>query len=128
MRQVCLSSPPPSHRMGLYKLAADQGYAAAQYNLGRFYESGRGGLAKNDEKAARLFKFAADQRPQSSPCAHPCSRCRPLLPARNQGGRGAIAEAANTNKMTLYRHFASKDELVAEYLRQSANAADGCWE
>jgi len=43
-------------------------------------------------------------------------------------GVEAIAEAAGTNKMTLYRHFASKDELVAEYLRQSAHAADGCWE
>ena len=28
-----------------------------------------------------------------------------------------IAAAANTNKMTLYRHFESKDQLVAEYLR-----------
>src|SRR5712675_3100637 len=43
-------------------------------------------------------------------------------------GVEAIAETAGTNKMTLYRHFASKDELVAEYLRQSANAADMCWE
>jgi AcrR family transcriptional regulator len=43
-------------------------------------------------------------------------------------GVEAIANAAGTNKMTLYRHFASKDELVAEYLRQSANAANECWE
>src|SRR5205085_2364995 len=43
-------------------------------------------------------------------------------------GVDAIAEAAGTNKMTLYRHFASKDELVAEYLRQSAKLADTCWE
>src|ERR1700750_2911659 len=43
-------------------------------------------------------------------------------------GVEAIAEAAGTNKMTLYRHFASKDELVAEYLRQSAKLADTCWD
>src|SRR6202048_2025368 len=43
-------------------------------------------------------------------------------------GVDAIAEAAGTNKMTLYRHFASKDELVAEYLRQSARIADAAWD
>ena len=43
-------------------------------------------------------------------------------------GVEAIAEAACTNKMTLYRHFASKEVLVAEYLREVARAADRCWE
>ena len=33
-------------------------------------------------------------------------------------GVDAIAEAASTNKMTLYRHFSSKDELVAACLRE----------
>ncbi len=42
-------------------------------------------------------------------------------------GVEAIAEAAATNKMTLYRHFASKDELVAECLRQVARQGAERW-
>lgn len=40
----------------------------------------------------------------------------------------ALAAAAGTNKMTLYRHFASKDELAAEYLRGCSARADQLWE
>jgi AcrR family transcriptional regulator len=42
-------------------------------------------------------------------------------------GVDAIAEAGGTNKMTLYRHFKSKDELIAECLRESGKAIDAGW-
>jgi len=43
-------------------------------------------------------------------------------------GVEAIAEAAATNKMTLYRHFGSKDELVACYLSELAKEGDAVFE
>jgi AcrR family transcriptional regulator len=42
-------------------------------------------------------------------------------------GVEAIAEAAATNKMTLYRHFGSKDELVAAYISELAKEGDQVW-
>jgi AcrR family transcriptional regulator len=39
----------------------------------------------------------------------------------------AIAETAETNKTTLYRHFASKDELVAECLRELDRDFAAAW-
>jgi AcrR family transcriptional regulator len=38
-----------------------------------------------------------------------------------------IAAAAQTNKMTLYRHFVSKDLLVADYLRMLSAEAEAGW-
>ncbi|PIP01352.1 TetR family transcriptional regulator [Pleomorphomonas carboxyditropha] len=50
---------------------------------------------------------------------------------RKHGIRGvgvdAIAEEAGTNKMTLYRHFGSKDELIAECLRDTASGVEPFW-
>lgn len=43
-------------------------------------------------------------------------------------GVEAIAEAASTNKMTLYRHFGSKDELITEWLRRVADLDYAQWE
>ncbi len=78
----------------------------------------------------------------ASPNAHPVPPADALPPRERilaaaadlfyrQGIRAvgveAVAEAAGTNKMTLYRHFASKDVLVAEYLRLEAQEAEAQW-
>jgi AcrR family transcriptional regulator len=43
-------------------------------------------------------------------------------------GVDAIAEAAGTNKMTLYRHFASKDALVAACLSELTQEFEIAWD
>jgi AcrR family transcriptional regulator len=51
---------------------------------------------------------------------------------RRVGIRGvgveAIAEAAQTTKMTLYRHFESKDELIAEWMRGLIAEKETAWD
>ena len=51
---------------------------------------------------------------------------------RRVGIRGvgveAIAEAAGTNKMTLYRHFESKDALIAEWARGIIAQKERVWD
>ncbi|MBD0415182.1 TetR/AcrR family transcriptional regulator [Oryzicola mucosus] len=42
-------------------------------------------------------------------------------------GVDAIAEAADSNKMTLYRHFGSKDDLVFVCLQEAAAEAEAFW-
>jgi AcrR family transcriptional regulator len=42
-------------------------------------------------------------------------------------GVDAIAEAALTNKTTLYRHFKSKDDLILAYVNQLADEGEEVW-
>src|SRR5215213_6999971 len=70
------------------------------------------------------------------PRAEPPPRERILQAARelfyrdgiNAVSVDAIAAAAGTNKMTLYRHFSSKDELAAAYLETLAAESDAVWD
>ncbi|MBV8031260.1 MAG: TetR/AcrR family transcriptional regulator [Betaproteobacteria bacterium] len=43
-------------------------------------------------------------------------------------GVEAIAACAGTNKMTLYRHFSSKDALISAYLNRLSDESDAVWE
>lgn len=46
----------------------------------------------------------------------------------NSVGVEAIAQSAATNKMTLYRHFGSKDDLILAYVSELAAEGDAVWE
>lgn len=51
---------------------------------------------------------------------------------RQRGVKGvgveAITDAAGTNKMTLYRHFDSKDDLIVECLRRAVAEGRATWD
>jgi len=51
---------------------------------------------------------------------------------RKHGIRGigvdAIADAADSNKMTLYRHFGSKDDLIIACIEKAAAEAETFWD
>jgi AcrR family transcriptional regulator len=79
------------------------------------------------------------QKSNSDPDGHIARAARPrdrifacaqdLFHRRGIRGVGveAIAEAAGTSKMALYRHFESKDELILEYLNYKGRKADEVW-
>jgi len=84
-----------------------------------------------------MSKIASEARPKTvAPDAPlPPPRERILAAARelfyrhgiHPVGVELIAESAQTNKMTLYRHFKSKDDLVLEVVRQVAADGDAVW-
>jgi AcrR family transcriptional regulator len=77
------------------------------------------------EKGLRL----AEDRALARPRVRIVATARDLFHRHGIRGIGveAIAEVAGTNKMTLYRHFGSKDDLIIECLRRVARDADTFW-
>src|SRR5258708_7998333 len=83
-----------------------------------------------------MTKIPRSQLTAQQTAVHTSPRERILAAARelfySRGIRGVsvddIAAAAGTNKMTLYRHFDSKDLLIAEYVRSLAAQADAEWD
>ncbi len=82
--------------------------------------------AETVELAAELTAERANGRPRD----RILSVARDLFYERGVRAVGVdeIAAAAGTNKMTLYRHFASKDLLVAECLRAFARESEAEWD
>jgi AcrR family transcriptional regulator len=86
------------------------------------------------KKIERLKSLAREKLAACVPKTRP--RDRIVVTARDlfhqHGIRGigvdAIADAAGTNKMTLYRHFGSKDELIVECLAQVAQDGLRIWD
>jgi len=80
---------------------------------------------------AGLSKTAgSSQKPEIAPRERILRAARELFYGRGIKAVSVdeIAAAAHTNKMTLYRHFTSKDLLVAEYLRSLSHQYDAVWE
>jgi AcrR family transcriptional regulator len=72
----------------------------------------------------------AQQIPHEPPRERILTAARELFYSRGirQVSVDDIAAAAGTNKMTLYRHFDSKDLLIAEYVRSLAADGDRIWQ
>ncbi|MFI5014977.1 MAG: TetR/AcrR family transcriptional regulator [Hyphomicrobiales bacterium] len=77
----------------------------------------------------KIAKLEERPPPRSRPRERIVATARDLFHKHGIRGIGveAIAEAAGTNKMTLYRHFGSKDDLIVECLRKVAGDADTFW-
>src|SRR5213593_5064095 len=77
-----------------------------------------------------IIHLPPQRHPQPAPRERILAAARELLFCHGIRAVGveAIAEAADTNKMTLYRHFASKDELIAEWARGIVEQKEAEWE
>ncbi len=94
----------PAAAVKNYRLAAALGSAQAQVNLGILYETGRGGLARDDAKAAELYRKAADQG--SAPA-------QKNLGFLYEQGRGGLSKD-DAKAVELYRRAADQGNAGAQ--------------
>jgi putative ABC transport system substrate-binding protein len=87
-----------------YKFAADLGEAWGQYNVARFHEAGRGGLAADDREAARLYRLAADQQDASAEVS---------LGFFYESGRGGLPKD-DSDALGLYRRAAEQGNAAGQ--------------
>jgi TPR repeat protein len=87
-----------------FRLAADQGNAAAQEALGAMYVNGRGGLAQDDAQAVFWFQKAADQGNADA---------QGLLGAMYFEGRGGLAKD-DVQAVYWYRKAADQGNAAAQ--------------
>jgi AcrR family transcriptional regulator len=81
-------------------------------------------------KSAIISSAGSAKHPDAAPRERILTAARELFYRRgiHAVGVDAIAEAAGTNKMTLYRHFASKDVLIAACLSELTQEFDAAWD
>ena len=113
-------------------MAADQGNAEAQYNLGVLYNLGQG-VPQNHAEAARWYRMAADQgnaRAQNNLGADVRSAARACLrttPRRRAGIAEPPSRAMRTRKPAsarLYDRGKGVSQNYAEAVRWFRRAAD----
>jgi len=95
-----------------YRIAAEQGYADAQGNLGDMYESGRG-VTKDDAEAARWYRKAAEQGNARAQC---------ILGYKYENGLGVPQDYAEA--VRWYRKAADQGDANAQYNLALCNKND----
>ncbi|MBT5033362.1 MAG: sel1 repeat family protein [Rhodospirillales bacterium] len=88
-----------------YTKAAKQGHSEAQYKLGQYYRSGRGGLKKDATKALGWFEKSAAQ-----------GFVRAMLQCGGHYYRGAGAAKDYKKSLGYYKKAAKKGEKYAAYM------------
>ena len=86
-----------------YRLAAVQGFAEAQFNLGVMYNNGRG-VPQDDAEAVRWYRLAAEQGDADAQYS---------LGVMYRGGRGVSQDA--TEAVLWYRLAADQGHAAAQY-------------